>query len=120
MLYLIFGKKKCHRCRKLSHKKVLYCWLCGSSFNLRICVSGHQNPAWVHKCQTCGKDRSLMSQPDTAVDLWFVRDLSKRLTYVPSHKKAGKILGFVAVHLGATILVCALFAIINSLLMLHR
>src|SRR5882724_8381946 len=73
MLYLLFQKRKCKNCGKLSHKDVLFCWLCGCSFNHRICVAGHKNPPWVRHCLTCGKDRSLMSQPHTSKDLSFVR-----------------------------------------------
>src|SRR5438132_178793 len=83
MLYLLLGKKKCKNCGKLSHKDVLFCWLCGRSFNLRICVSGHQNPSWVQHCKTCGRDRSVMSQPHTSKALWFVKHPAKPSTYVP-------------------------------------
>src|SRR5437660_955461 len=61
MLYLLFQKRKCKNCGKLSHKDVLFCWLCGCSFDHRICVSGHKNPPWVRHCLTCGTDRSLKS-----------------------------------------------------------
>src|SRR5229473_3701491 len=105
MLYLILGKKKCKNCGKLSHKDVLFCWLCGCSFNLRICVSGHKNPPWVHNCVTCGKDRSLMSQPHSSKDLNFIKHSTKPSTYVPGHRKVHSVLAWLAVCLGVAILV---------------
>jgi hypothetical protein len=104
MLYLLLQKKKCKNCGKLSHKDVLFCWLCGHSFNLRICVSGHKNPSWVQHCRTCGKDRTLMSQPHTSKALWFVKHSTKSSTYVPGHRKAHHALAVGAVCLGAVIL----------------
>jgi hypothetical protein len=105
MLYVILQKKKCRNCGKLSHKDVLFCWLCGCSFNLRICVSGHQNPSWVEHCLTCGKDRSLMSQPHSSKDLWFVKHPTKRSTYVPGHRRAHYLLAGIAISLGVAMLV---------------
>src|SRR6266849_541725 len=104
MLYLLLGKKKCQNCGRLNHKDVLYCWLCGCSFNRRICVSGHQNPPWVRHCQTCGKDRSLMSLPHSSKDLNFVKHATKPSTYVPGHRKAHHALAVGAVCIGAVIL----------------
>src|SRR5437867_13344552 len=105
MLYLLLGKKKCKNCGKLSHKDVLFCWLCGRSFNLRICVSGHKNPPWVRHCLTCGKDRSLMSQPHASKDLWFVKHPTKSSTYVPGRRKVHYVLASVVICLGIAILV---------------
>src|SRR6266481_10089038 len=104
MLYLLLGKKKCKNCGKLSHKDVLFCWLCGHSFNLRICVSGHENPPWVRHCLTCGKDRSLMSQPHTSRDLSFVRHPTKQSTYLLGRQKAHVDFSWSIVSLGITIL----------------
>src|SRR5438309_12080715 len=107
MLYLILGKKKCKNCGKLSHKDVLFCWLCGCSFNRRICVSGHQNPSWVQHCLTCGKDRSLMSQLHSAKDLWFVKHPTKASTYVPGHRGVHYALAWLAISLGVGILIAS-------------
>lgn len=111
MLYLILGKKKCKNCGKLSHKDILFCWLCGCSFDRRICVSGHQNPPWVRHCLTCGKDRSLMSQPHTSKDLSFVRHPTRRSTYLPGRQKTQFVFALVAVCLGIAILACIAFLI---------
>src|SRR5256712_9121654 len=107
MLYLLLGKKKCKNCGKLSHKDVLFCWLCGRSFNLRICVSGHKNPPWVRHCLTCGKDRSLMSQPHASKDLWFVKHSTKPSTYVPGHRRAQHVFACLMIALGVAALVIA-------------
>jgi hypothetical protein len=104
MLYLILGKKKCKNCGKLSHKDVLFCWLCGCSFDYRICVVGHKNPPWVQHCLTCGKDRSLMSQPHVSKDLSFVRHPSRRSTFVPGRGRVHHALAVCAVCLGVAIL----------------
>src|ERR1700693_5817275 len=104
MLYLLFQKRKCKNCGKLSHKDVLFCWLCGCSFDHRICVAGHKNPPWVRHCLTCGKDRSLMSQPHSSKDLNFVKHATKPSTYVPGHRKADHALAVCAVCLGVIIL----------------
>lgn len=105
MLYWILGKKKCKNCGKLSHRDVLFCWLCGCSFHLRICVSGHKNPPWVQHCLTCGKDRSLMSQPHSSKDLWFVKHPTKASSYVPGHRRAHYALAWLAILLGVAMLV---------------
>src|SRR5438445_12585532 len=115
MLYLLLQKKKCRNCGKLSHKDILFCWLCGHSFNLRICVSGHKNPSWAQHCRTCGKDRSLMSQPHSSKDLNFVRHPTRRLTYVPGRRRAHYAFGWVVVCLGAAVLCYAVFLITSSL-----
>ena len=107
MLYLLLQKKKCKNCGKLSHKDVLFCWLCGCSFDHRICVSGHRNPPWVRHCLTCGKDRSLMSQPHSSPDLTFVRHPRKESTFVPGRRRAHRALAVSAVCLGAAILLYA-------------
>jgi hypothetical protein len=111
MLYLLFQKRKCKNCGKLSHKDVLFCWLCGCSFDHRICVSGHKNPPWVRHCLTCGKDRSLMSQPHTSKDLSFVRHPTKASTYLPGRPKAHVVFAWLAICLGVSIL-CYVAAII--------
>src|SRR5438270_4303344 len=105
MLYLLLGKKKCKNCGKLSHKDVLFCWLCGCSFDHRICVSGHQNPPWVRHCLTCGKDRSLMSHPHVSKDLSFVRHPGKPSTYVPGRSKLNYVAASLVVCMGVAILV---------------
>ena len=115
MLYLMLGKKKCKNCGKLSHKDVLFCWLCGCSFNLRICVSGHENPSWVRHCLTCGKDRSLMSLPHSSKDLWFVRHPTRSSTYVPGRRRAHNMLAWLAISLGVGMLVYVAFLISASL-----
>src|SRR5436190_22740112 len=115
MLYLILGKKKCKNCGKLSHKDVLFCWLCGCSFNRRICVSGHKNPPWVRHCLTCGKGRSLMSQPHTSKDLSFVKHPTKLLTYVPGRRKVHYVLASVVICVGVAILVYAALVISANL-----
>jgi hypothetical protein len=115
MLYLLLQKKKCKNCGKLNHRDVLFCWLCGSSFDLRICASGHQNPAWVHHCLTCGKDRSLMSRPHSSKELSFVKHPSKPSTYVPGWRKTDHVFAWLAVCLGAVILWYMAFLIARSL-----
>src|SRR5437016_8759722 len=115
MLYLILGKKKCKNCGKLSHKDVLFCWLCGCSFNFRICVSGHKNPPWVQHCLACGKDRSLMSQPHASRDLSFVRHPTKRLTYVPGHPRKRSVLAWSAICVGAAILCYVAIIILHAI-----
>jgi hypothetical protein len=107
MLYLILGKKKCKNCGKLSHKDVLFCWLCGCSFGHRICVSGHKNPPWVRHCLTCGKDRSLMSQPHMSKDLNFIKHPTKDSTYVPGRRKVHHVMASVVVGLGVALLIIA-------------
>src|SRR5690348_9973839 len=115
MLYLLLGKKKCRACKRLSHKKVLFCWLCGSSFDLRICASGHKNPPWVAYCLTCGKDRSLMSKPHRSEDLSFVKHPIMPSTYVPGRKKIHLVFGLALVCLGVGILWWAALAISTML-----
>src|SRR5947208_17186051 len=115
MLYLLFQKRKCKNCGKLSHKDVLFCWLCGCSFDHRICVSGHKNPPWVRHCLTCGKDRSLMSQPHASRDLSFVRHPTKRLTYVPGHPRKRSVLAWSAVCVGTAILCYAAIIILHAI-----
>ena len=105
MLYLLFQKRKCKNCGKLSHKDVLFCWLCGCSFDSRICVSGHKNPPWVRHCLTCGKDRSLMSQPHSSKDLWFVKHPTKSSTYVPGHRRVQYVFAWLVISLGVAALV---------------
>src|SRR5205809_4343561 len=100
MLYLLLQKRKCKNCGKVSHKDVLFCWLCGSSFNVRICVSGHKNPPWVRHCLTCGKDRSLMSQPHTSKDLSFVKHATTPFTYVPGRRKGHNLLACFVIAVG--------------------
>src|SRR6266700_4266888 len=112
MLYLLFQKRKCKNCGKLSHKDVLFCWLCGCSFNRRICVSGHGNPSWVQHCLTCGKDRSLMSKPHSSKDLNFIKHATKPSTYVPGHRKGHYVLAWFVVCLGVAIL-CSMALIIT-------
>jgi len=107
MLYLLLGKKKCKNCGKLNHKDVLFCWLCGRSFDLRICVSGHQNPAWVQYCRTCGKDRTLMSRPHETKQLNFSRHPTKQLTYVPSGTEGDRVVTWILLWFGLTIFMCA-------------
>lgn len=114
MLYLLLRKKKCKSCGKLTHKAVLFCWFCGCSFNHRICVSGHKNPAWVQHCLTCGKDRSLMSRPHSTKELSFTQHPTKPFTYVPGRRKFHCVLGWLVVFLGA-ILWCLAFVIARSL-----
>src|SRR6266852_8575859 len=111
MLYLLFQKKKCKNCKKLSHRDVLYCWCCGCSFNQRICAAGHKNPPWVQHCLTCGKDRSLMSRPHDSEDLSFVRHQNKRFTYVPSRPKLDYVLAVSAICIGSAILCYIVFVI---------
>src|SRR5437870_2888600 len=107
MLKLLIVKKKSKNYRKLSHKDYLFCWLCGRSFNLRICVSGHQNPSWVQHCKTCGRDRSVMSQPHTSKALWFVKHPAKPSTYVPAHRRAQHVFAWLMIALGVVALVIA-------------
>jgi hypothetical protein len=104
MLYFLLQKKKCKNCNKVNHKDVLYCWLCGCSFDRRICVSGHQNPPWVRYCLTCGKDRSLMSQPHSSKDLNFIKHATKPSTYVPGRHRRNYIAASLVICLGAAIL----------------
>ena len=115
MLYMLFGKKKCKNCGRLSQREVLFCWACGCSFNYRICVAGHKNSPKVHFCRTCGKDRSLMSRPHDSNELSFAKHPTKPLTYIPERQKIPQILAWVAVVIGATILSCAIFLMINNL-----
>ena len=109
-------KEKCKNCGKLSHRDVLYCWSCGYSFNKRICVSGHENPAWVHHCRTCGKDRSLMSRPHTSRGLSFSQHPTKPRTWVPKHTRLDHTLPRLAIAFGIVILVAIGFVILLSLL----
>jgi hypothetical protein len=110
MLYLLLGKKKCKNCGKLSHKDVLFCWLCGRSFNISIFVSGHKNPSWVQHCRTCGRDRSAMSQPHTSKALWFVKHSTKSSTYVPGHRRVQYVFAWLVISLGvAALIIVVLF-----------
>lgn len=109
MLYLLLQKKKCKSCGKISHKDVLFCWFCGCSFGLRICASGHKNPSWVLHCLTCGKDRTLMSQPHSSRGLSFTKHPTKPFTYIPGHKRTQRALAWSAIILGTAILCCAAF-----------
>ena len=104
MLYLLLGKKKCKVCKRVCHKDVLFCWYCGCSFDLRICVSGHKNPPWVQYCLTCGKDRSWMSRPHTSEELNFIKHPTKPSTYVPGRRRVHYVLGLPLVCLGIGIL----------------
>lgn len=104
MLYLLLQERKCKNCGKLSHRDFLFCWLCGCSFDHRICVSGHKNPPWVRHCLTCGKDRSFMSQPHTSKDLSFVRHPTRQSTFLPGRQKAHYAFAWLAVCLGIAIL----------------
>ncbi len=106
MLYLLLQKKKCRSCGKLNHKDVLFCWLCGRSFNLRICASGHKNPAWVRHCLTCGKDRSLMSRPHETKELNISRHPKKPFTNLPSPTKTARTLAWLAICMGVATLCC--------------
>lgn len=115
MLYLLLGKRKCKACKRLSHKKVLFCWYCGCSFDLRICVSGHQNPPWVQFCLTCGKDRSLMSKPHTSEDLNFIKHPTKPSTFVPTRKRVHGLFGLALVCLGIGIFWWAALAVSTML-----
>lgn len=115
MLYLLLQKKKCKNCGKLNHKDVLFCWLCGCSFNFRICASGHQNPSWVHHCLTCGKDRTLMSSPHSSRELNFVKHPTKPSTYIPGYRKVDHLLPWFAVALGVAILLFIAYLISQSL-----
>jgi hypothetical protein len=115
MFYLLLQKKKCKNCGKLSHRDVLYCWGCGFSFNKRICVSGHENPAWVQHCRTCGKDRSLMSRPHSTKELSFSPHPTKRYTYVPTQSRLHHAIPWFAVCLGTAILWYMAFVIARSL-----
>ena len=115
MLYLLLQKKKCNSCGRLTHKDVLYCWFCGSSFNYRICVSGHKNPAWVQYCLTCGKDRSLMSRPHSS-KLSFAKHPTKPFTYVPGKRKVDHAVAWLAVAVGTVILCSAAYVITRDLL----
>lgn len=105
MLYLLLGKKKCRNCSKLSHTSLLFCWFCGCSFDQRICIAGHKNPAWVKHCQVCGKDRSLMSQPHNSRDLSFVKHPTRPATYVPGRERIHSMFAMLAVCVGVAILV---------------
>jgi hypothetical protein len=106
MLYLLLQKKKCKNCGRLTHKDVLFCWFCGCSFDYRVCISGHKNPAWVQYCLTCGKDRSLMSRPHSSKELSFAKHPTKPFTYIPGRQRADTALAWFAVCLGAVILIC--------------
>ena len=114
MLYLLLQKKKCKNCGKLNHKDVLFCWLCGRSFNQRICTSGHKNPAWVQYCRTCGKDRTLMSRPHSTKELNFVQHPTKQSTYVPSATKRQRALAWLAIWLGIVILLRVVLIILTA------
>ena len=114
MLYLLLQKKKCKNCGRLNHKDVLFCWLCGRSFNHRICTSGHKNPAWVQYFRTCGKDRTLMSRPHTAKELDFSQHPTKQFTYVPSTTKRQRALAWLAVCLGMAILLALASILLSS------
>ncbi len=111
MLYLLLQKKKCRDCGRLTHKDVLFCWFCGSSFEYRICVSGHKNPAWAQFCRTCGKDRSLMSRPHGSHDLSFVKHSTKPSTWVPGRQRFHHTLAWLAIGLGIAIICCIAFVL---------
>jgi hypothetical protein len=115
MLYLLLQKKKCKNCGRLNHKDVLFCWLCGCSFDLRICASGHKNPAWVRHCLTCGKDRTLMSRPHSSREISFSRHPTKHLTYIPSRGKIHRVIPWLAIVLGIAILCCVVLVMFSSL-----
>jgi hypothetical protein len=115
MLYLLLQKKKCKNCGKLNHRDVLFCWLCGCSFNHLICVSGHKNPAWVQYCRTCGKDRSLMSRPHSSKELSFSLHPTKPRTYIPSQNKTAHTLAWLAIVVGTLILSCLAFLLTSYL-----
>jgi hypothetical protein len=115
MLYLLLRRKKCKKCGRSSHTDVLFCWACGCSFDRRICASGHVNPPWVQYCLTCGKDRSLMSQPHSSQDLRFTKHPTKPATYVPGQHRTHQALAWLAVALGAAVLIYAAYLITHSL-----
>src|SRR4051812_36325562 len=115
MLYLLLQKRKCETCGKLSHRDVLFCWSCGSSFNLRICASGHKNPSWVQHCLTCGKDRSLMSRPHSSKALAFTKHPSRPFTFIPGRPKMRFVLALWMIALGTAILGCIAVLIVRGL-----
>lgn len=83
---------------------MLFCWLCGCSFDFRVCASGHKNPSLVRHCLTCGKDRSLMSRPHSSRDLSFTKHPTKPFTYIPGRRRIDHALAWFAIILGTAIL----------------
>jgi len=114
MLYRLLQKKKCKNCKRLAHKDAIFCWGCGRSFDYRICASGHKNPPWVQYCLTCGKDRSLMSQPHGSENLWFAKHPKKQSTYVPGHRKSHYTLAWIAVVFGMSIICTVVLLVANN------
>ena len=90
----------CHNCHRITGGEPLYCHLCGSSFDGKLCPSRHVNPRWAVVCSQCGS-RDL-STPAPRLPIWLV-PLVFGLSLLP-----GVVL--------ALLLVVVLIAFINALL----
>jgi RNA polymerase subunit RPABC4/transcription elongation factor Spt4 len=90
----------CHNCHRITGGEPLYCHLCGSSFDAKLCPSRHLNPRWAVVCSQCGS-RDL-STPAPRLPLWLAPGVFF-LTLVP-----GLVL--------ALLLVLLVIGVINALL----
>ena len=59
----------CHNCHRITNGEPLYCHLCGSSFDAKLCPSRHPNPRWAVVCSQCGS-RDL-STPAPRLPVWL-------------------------------------------------
>lgn len=59
----------CHNCHRITSGEPLYCHLCGSSFDAKLCPSRHPNPRWAVVCSQCGS-RDL-STPAPRLPFWL-------------------------------------------------
>ncbi len=44
----------CPHCRRINPGRPLFCHFCARTWHIRICQRGHENPAHVQFCGTCG------------------------------------------------------------------
>lgn len=59
----------CHNCHRVTNGEPLYCHLCGSSFDAKLCPSRHLSPRWAVVCSQCGS-RDL-STPAPRLPVWL-------------------------------------------------
>src|SRR5260370_23555072 len=59
----------CHNCHRITSGEPLYCHLCGSTFDAKLCPSRHLNPRWAVVCSQCGS-RDL-STPAPRLPVWL-------------------------------------------------
>jgi len=59
----------CQNCHRVTTGEPLYCHICGSTFDAKLCPSRHLNPRWAEVCSQCGS-RDL-STPAPRLPVWL-------------------------------------------------